>query len=82
MNNEGKETMSTVDATDAGILAEAQAMYEHGSLHFDFSEDWGGMWAVWTPATDDYDGEIIGIGVTKEDAALEACAQLRQWLSA
>ena len=59
-------------ATEAELLAAAQALYSFGSLFLEFSAEVG-MWGVWT--VDD----LIGAGVTKSEAIAEATAQLRQW---
>lgn len=67
-------------ATEAELLAAAQALYPHGALYLEFSTEVG-LWGVWTPGDDaaDYSGEVIGAGVTKSEAIAEAMAQLRQW---
>lgn len=75
-------------ATEAELLAAAQALYSFGALYLEFSTEVecrlspsGGMWGVWTPADEstDYPGEVIGAGVTKSEAIADAMAVLRQW---
>ena len=63
-------------ATEAELLAAAQALYSHGAMSVEFDAEMS-LWAVWTPAdkSADYPGEIVGSGKNKS----EAIAVLRQW---
>ena len=67
-------------ATEAELLAAAQALYSFGALSVEFDAEMG-EFAVWTPAdkSADYPGEIIGSGKNKSEAIAEAMACLRQW---
>ena len=80
MSQHTKTVNADLTATEAELLAAAQALYSYGELSVEFDAEMG-EFAVWTSAdkSADYPGEIIGSGTNKSEAIAEALVCLRVW---